>query len=333
MTATAHHEVLDRLAALGDPTRTRLLLLLERQELTVSELCQVLQAPQSTVSRHLKALAEADWILSRPDGTRRFYRVDRQALSPSMRRLWAAVREELAAGPGAEQDRARLASVLARRRSRSQEFFSSEAGEWDRMRDELFGPGFYLQALPGFLDGDWVVGDLGCGTGHVAESLAPFVARVIAVDGSDAMLAEARTRLAVHGNVRVLHGDMETLPLDDQELDAAVVALVLHHVPDPGRALAEIARVIRPGGRILVVDMLPHTREDLAGRMGHVWLGFAEEAIRSHLEDAGFRTTRFVPLPADPAAQGPALFAAAARRATGNETNHPVRRFGPQEEG
>jgi ArsR family transcriptional regulator len=104
------------------------------------------------------------------------------------------------------------------------------------------------------------------------------------------------------------------LPVDDGALDAAVVALVLHHLPDPGRALAEMARVIQPGGRILVIDMLPHDREDMAGRMGHVWLGFAEETITSHLDEAGFQCPRIVPLPADPGAQGPALFAAAARR-------------------
>ena len=315
MTTATHIEVLDRLTALGDSTRTRVLLLLERQELTVSELCAVLQAPQSTVSRHLKALADASWVVSRPDGTRRFYRMDRDGLPSSMRRLWGAVREEVAATPGAEQDQVRLASVLAQRRSRSEEFFSSEAGQWDRMRDELFGAGFYLGAFPGLLDESWTVGDLGCGTGHVAASLAPFVAQVIAVDGSDAMLAEARRRLQGHDNVQVLHGDMEALPVDDGALDAAVVALVLHHLPDPGRALAEMARVIRPGGRILVIDMMPHHREDMAGRMGHVWLGFAEETITSHLAEAGFQCPRIVPLPADPDAQGPALFAAAASRA------------------
>lgn len=315
MTVATHNEVLDRLAALGDPTRTRLLLVLERQELTVSELCVVLQAPQSTVSRHLKALSDGSWVVSRPDGTRRFYRVDRDGLPTAMNRLWGAVREELAASPAAAQDRTRLTSVLAQRRSRSKEFFSSEAGQWDHMRDDLFGAGFYLQGLPGLLDETWTVGDLGCGTGHVAASLAPFVAQVIAVDGSEAMLAEARRRLAGCDNVQVLHGDMEALPMEDATLDAAVVALVLHHLPDPGRALAEMARVMRPGGRILVIDMLPHHREDLAGRMGHVWLGFAEETIGSYLDEAGFENPRIVPLPADSRAQGPALFAAAARRA------------------
>jgi ArsR family transcriptional regulator len=307
-------DVFDRLTALAEPVRARILLLLEAQELTVSELREVLQAPQSTVSRHLKALADGGWVASRPEGTRRYYRVDRDRLEAPIRRLWMAVREQVAAAAGTVQDRARLAPVLARRRSRSAAFFSSEAGDWDRMRDELFGPGFFLQALPGLLDPGWVVGDLGCGSGAVAAALAPFVGRVIAVDGAEEMLREARARLRPHINVEVLHGELEALPVDDGALDAAVLALVLHHVPEPARALREVARVLRGDGRLLIVDMRPHDREDLAARMGHVWLGFTEEALRGYLLEAGFEAVRLAPLPVNPAARGPALIAAAARR-------------------
>ena len=312
ITITPISDIFEQLTSLGEPTRARLLLLLEGQELTVSELCAVLQAPQSTVSRHLKSLSDAGWVATRPEGTRRFYRVDRDAVTASMRKLWLAVREEVAGSPAAVQDRTRLAPVLARRRSRSEEFFRSEAGGWDRVRDELFGAGFYLQALPGLLDPAWTVGDLGCGTGRVAEALAPFVARVVAVDGSDAMLAEARRRLAGRGNIDLRRGELEALPVEDASLDAAVLALVLHHLPEPARVLREVARVLQPGGRVLVIDMLPHDREELANRMGHVWLGFGQDAMAAHLAEAGFESTRVVPLPADPAARGPALFAAAA---------------------
>ncbi len=333
ITATAQRTgVLDRLTALGEPTRARLLLLLEGHELTVSELCSVLQLPQSTVSRHLKALADAGWVSTRPEGTRRFYKVDRAAMTAGMRRLWLAVRAELKEVPGVDQDLSRLAAVLVQRRTRSEEFFSSEAGRWDRMRDELFGSGFYLQALPGFLDPSWVIGDLGCGTGQVAEALAPFAGGILAVDGSEAMLEEARRRLEPHGNVEVLHGDLEALPLEDGSLDAAVLALVLHHLPDPAAALREVARVVRPGGRVLVMDMMPHDREELAARMGHVWLGFSEGALSDYLAGAGFEQIRFSGLPANPAANGPALFAAAAQRSSSSEDIHPVRRNRSKEE-
>ena len=323
MIATATRiDVFDRLTALGEPTRARLVLLLESRELTVSELCAVMQAPQSTVSRHLRILADAGWVASRSEGTKRFYHVDREEMTEPMSRLWLAVREQVSDAPGVIQDRARLASVLAERRTRSAEFFQSEAGRWDRERDELFGPAFYLQAVPGLLDPSWVVGDLGCGTGHIAESLSPFVARVIAVDGSEAMLAEARGRLIGRDNIDLRHGDLEALPVEDAALDAAVLALVLHHLPDPGRVLREVARVLRPGGRILVIDMLPHDREELATRMGHVWLGFREETITGHLRSSGFQATRIIRLPVDPAAGGPALFAATAHKVTAHEVAH-----------
>lgn len=313
-TATAHSEIFDRIGVLGDPTRARLLLLLERRELTVSELCAVTQLPQSTVSRHLRALVDGGWLSARREGTSRWYAMDRDDLDDAMGRLWALVRDETADGPAAREDRSRLPVVLRDRRSRSKEFFSTEAGQWDRMRDDLFGDGFFLHALPALLDPSWTVGDLGCGTGQVAEALAPFVRRVVAVDDSEAMLAEARTRLAPHGNVDVRPGDLEALPLDDGALDAATMVLVLHHVPEPAAALAECARVLRPGGRLLVADMVAHERRDLAQSMGHVWMGFDADTLAPWFADAGLGEVRNVRLPADPRAKGPALFVASATR-------------------
>ncbi|HEX7051751.1 MAG TPA: metalloregulator ArsR/SmtB family transcription factor, partial [Longimicrobiales bacterium] len=180
--------VFGRLSTLADATRTRVLLLLERHELTVGELCDVLQLPQSTVSRHLKVLSDQGWVVARPEGTSRCYRVLLDRLDPSARRLWRVVREQTAGLARAEQDARRVPGVLARRRTKSQEFFSSVAGQWDRLRAELFGRRAELLGLLGLLDGEWTVGDLGCGTGQAAESLAPFVRRVVAVDDSEAML-------------------------------------------------------------------------------------------------------------------------------------------------
>ncbi len=311
---TTRPEIFDRIGVLGDPTRARLLHLLERRELTVSELCAVTQLPQSTVSRHLRSLADGGWVSSRREGTSRWYAIDRDGLDEAMRQLWTLVRSEVAEGPSALQDLDRLPAILRERRSRSREFFSSEAGQWDRVRDELFGAGFFLQALPALLDPDQAVGDLGCGTGQIAEALAPFVRRVVAIDDSEPMLAEARRRLRSHANVEVRAADLESLPLDDAGLDAATMVLVLHHVPDPSVALAECARVLRPGGRLLVVDMLPHDRHDLAQSMGHVWLGFDPDVVTGWMRDAGFEGERLVSMPADPRARGPALFVASATR-------------------
>lgn len=318
--------ILDHLSVLGEGTRSRILLALERQELTVAELCAVLQSPQSTVSRHLKALSDCGWVAARADGTSRLYRSGRDAMEAPARRLWQLVREQVAESAGAVQDARRLERVLADRRTKSQEFFTSSAGQWDRVREELFGRSFHLVALLGLLDDTSIIGDLGCGAGQVAETLAPCVHRVIAVDDSAAMLQAARRRLRGHANVELRRGRLESLPIDDGALDAATCVLVLHHVPDPARALAEAARVLRPGGRLLVVDMLPHDREHYRQQMGHIWLGFAESQMLAYLAAAGLEGGRVRALPPDRNAQGPALFAANARRAPSPSNGHPTKR-------
>ena len=188
----------NRMTALADSTRSRMLLLLEKHELTVNEIRTVLQLPQSTVSRNLKALSDHDWITSRPEGTSRRYRAA-EKMEPASRKLWNIVRDQVISTPAASQDARRVQTVLAHRRTKSQKFFSSAAGQWDRLRDELFGKRADLLGLLGLLDEEWIIGDLGCGTGQLTESLAPFVERVIAVDDSSAMLAAARRRVASAG--------------------------------------------------------------------------------------------------------------------------------------
>ncbi len=310
----AEATVFDRLSLLADTTRSRLLLALEDQELTVSELTTVLQLPQSTVSRHLKVLGGDGWVRSRRDGTSRLYRATLDRLEPSARELWSLVQAEVKDVPEARADAERLAAVLAERRSKSQEFFSTAAGQWDRLRRELFGERGEVAPLLALLDPDWTVGDLGCGTGRLSESLAPFVHRLVAVDDSGPMLEAARARLAPYENADLRSGRLEDLPLESRELDVAVLALVLHHVPEPPKALGEVARVVKPGGRVLVVDMQSHDREEYRQEMGHVWLGFPAERLEGWLEEAGFGNARFIALPADVEAQGPPLFTATATR-------------------
>jgi ubiquinone/menaquinone biosynthesis C-methylase UbiE len=307
MPATA--EIFEDLSTLADATRTRMLLLLERHELTVSELCSVLQLPQSTVSRHLKTLADTGWVVSRRDGTSRYYTLSLEQRGHA-RRLWVLLRDQVSVTAGADQDARRLKNVLARRQSKSQEFFESTAGQWDKVRADLFGTASHLQALPALVDERWTVGDLGCGTGQAASALAPFVARVIAVDRSAEMLQAARRRLRDLPTVEVRRGELEALPIDNDELDAATLLLVLHHLPDPAAALSEAHRALKSGGRLVIADMLPHDREEYRQQMGHVWLGFGEEQMQRLLSGAGFDRIRFVALTANAAAKGPALFVA-----------------------
>ena len=310
MNTTAAPPILDHLSALGDETRVRLLVLLEGGEFTVSELCAVLQVPQPTVSRHLKTLADDGWVQSRAQGRNRHYRLGTE-LGEAHRELWRVVRAVLGEGGVYAADAERAKQVMADRRRRSAEFFASSAEQWDHLRRDLFGARAEILPLVGFLDPRWVVGDLGTGTGGFTATLAPFVAKVIGVDRSEAMLRAAARRLDGVRNVELRTGDLEELPMADGELDVAVLSLVLHYVVDPPDVIREARRALKAGGRILVVEMRAHDRgAEYAEDMGHVWPGFEEERMAAWLREAGFRHVHARPLAPDPEAGGPLLFIA-----------------------
>lgn len=305
--------IFEHLSTLRDETRTRLLSLLEGGEYTVSELCSSLQAPQPTVSRHLKTLAEDGWVLSRSEGRNRHYRLS-SALDPSALELWKVVREGLD-GQVYDDDAERARQVLLERRRRSAEFFSASADRWDQLRRDLFGGRADLLPLFGLLDPEWTVADLGAGTGGLSTILAPFVSRLVGVDRSEAMLEEAARRLDGLDNVELRVGDLEALPLGDAEIDLAVMSLVLHYTVDPREALREAWRVLKPSGRLLIVELRAHDRgPEYAESMGHVWPGFDEGQLAEWMEQSGFGTVRTRPLPPDPEARGPLLFLAEGAR-------------------
>jgi ArsR family transcriptional regulator len=304
--------ILDHMAALAESARCRVLSLLEDRELTVSDLCAVMQLPQSTVSRHLKTLLDRGWVDARADGTSRHYHATVDELDAAARELWELTRKQIDETPERQQDLQRLQSVLARQRSRSREFFDATSDRWDEIRDEMFGSHFYLSALAGLVPADWTVADLGCGTGTLAEALAPFVHRVVGVDVSSPMLEMARRRLERFDNVDLLPGELESLPLEDGQADVAMMILVLHHLERPEAAIREAARCLRPDGRLLIVDMMPHDRAEYRMERGHVWLGFSEETMNEYLNTAGFGAGRFQLLPPAPEGKGPNLFAVSA---------------------
>lgn len=308
-------EIFDHLSVLSDLTRVRLLTVLEDHELTVGDLCRVLDLPQSTTSRHLRILLDHGWVTRRREGTRRFYSLVPASADDGGQGLWDLVGAGAADLPSIHADRRRLAEVLASRRTASEAYFSRTGEAWAQVRSEVFGDRFDLLGLLGLLDPAWTLGDLGCGTGNVSMMVAPFVARVIAVDGSDAMLGAASDNLSGLGNVELRKGVLEELPIADGVLDVATLFLVLHHVADPVRVIREAARVMKAGARLMIVDMEQHEDEALAGRMGHVWLGFDRSNIEAVLHRVGFDRVVTRSLPPESSASGPGLFVAAGRRA------------------
>lgn len=314
MAATSKTSVLDRLSVLADSTRSRILLLLDRHEFTVTELCVILQLPQSTVSRHLKVLADDGWLVARGDGTSRFYKMVATRLDDATKDLWMLVRAQMAGSPSANQDARRAESVLGKRRLKALAFFRDSADAWDSIRTDMIGARTDLLALLDLLDDSWTIGDLGCGTGHLTEALAPCVAKVIGVDESGPMLGMARERLKEFENVDLRVGTIESLPIDDASLDAAVMFLVAHFITDPSKVMSEVHRVLKPGGKLLVVDMMSHDRIEYVVQLGHVWQGFDGEQVKEWLSDAGLVSPRYRALPADPEAKGPTLFVASAKK-------------------
>jgi len=299
--------VVRRLSTLADPARLRLLRLLEQEELGVAELCDVVQMPQSTVSRHLRVLADDGWAVARRVGTTNLYRVHVDELTPEARELWLAARAELGGWSAFEQDRVRLMQRLAARGSDSKAFFAGAAPAWDALREEMYGTAFSKHALLALLPGDMTVADLGCGTGEHAAMLGRHAASVIAVDNSPEMLAAARSRTSGLDNVAVRQGELDALPIDDGACDAALLILALTYVDEAGPALREMRRVLRPGGKGVVVDLMRHDRDDFRRQMGQRTMGFTVERLTGLFKEAGFEESAVTPLPPEPEVKGPAL--------------------------
>jgi len=311
------HLVTEQLALLSDPARLRLMRLLERHELSVGELSRIVQLPQSTVSRQLKQLFDGGFVISRSEGTSTLYRLVLDDLDTEQRTLWTVVRDRLSqedSGTELAEDLRRLGSILDERKIDTRTFFGKVAGEWDSVRNELFGDRVTVLALLSLLPAEWTVADLGCGTGNVAELLAPVVRKVIAVDQSEPMLEAARKRLGDVDNVEFLQGELERLPIATGTVDAAACVLVLHHLESPLAALREMGRVLRPGGVAMIVDMVEHDRAVYRHNMGHRWLGFGVPALVNLFAEVGLVSPRVVTLPSASEAKGPGLLVCTARK-------------------
>jgi len=290
------------LRAAGEATRLRILALLAGGELNVKDLTQILGQSQPRISRHLKLMAEAGLITRFREGSWVFFRL---AESGAEGALAAAIVESLDPSDlTLARDRARASGVQKARAEAAQAYFKAHAGEWDKIRalhvtekeveaamDEALGEGPFNLLV-----------DLGTGTGRILELFGARAARALGFDLNHAMLAYARMKLerAALSYAQVRHGDLYNVPLPDGAADAVVLHQVLHFLDDPAAAIAEAARLLAPGGKLLVVDFAPHELEFLREQSAHRRLGFARDQLGRLLAGAGLKLARFRELKPEP---------------------------------
>ncbi|WP_105430573.1 metalloregulator ArsR/SmtB family transcription factor [Neorhizobium sp. T6_25] len=290
--------LVDVLKTAGEPTRFRLLALLAAGDLTVTDLTEILGQSQPRISRHLKLLAEEALIDRYQEGAWAYFRLKQEGKAATLvRTLLAASSEE---DPVLLRDSERLTTVKRLRAERAQAYFTRNASEWDELRRLHISDAAVESALlkligPAPVD---ALLDLGTGTGWILQLLSNIYRRAVGIDASRDMLSVARSNLDKAGIVKasVRHGDILNLPLEGQDFDLITVHQVLHFLDQPELAIAEAARVLRPGGRLLIVDLAPHTLEYLRNDHAHVRLGFSHQVMAEWLEKVGLEVEQAIDL-------------------------------------
>lgn len=279
---------------MADLTRQKTLSVLRRYELSVSELVEVLDQPQSTVSRHLKILRDAKLIKGRREGNTVMYSIPSVSNGHGQDDLSIRLIEWIDDQPLHSSLGLRIKGVLHRRRDMSRSFFDRTGDKWDKLREESFGGEFQWEAFLGLLPNDWTVVDIGTGTGYLLPTLVRYFQKVIGVDPVDRMLEVAQRRLDFHrlDQVELRKGDLVHLPIKNDSVDLALAFLVLHHVPEPREAIQELFRIVRSGGCILIVEQQAHQNESFHERMQDRWWGFDSTEFSSMLQSVGFQKIR-----------------------------------------
>ena len=292
-------QLVDRLKAIAEPTRLRIVELCAEGELAVSELTHILGQSQPRVSRHLKVLTDANIIVPMREGNWTFYRLEREASNIAVPLLTHLNRDD----PVIAGDRQRLEAVRRKRRQAADTYFSNHAPDWDAIRGMHVDASQVEQGLLNLVPkGAFKVHlDIGTGTGRILTVLGKRIAESIGVDNSRAMLTIARDQAsrAGHTGVSLRLADMYALPLPDRSIDLVTIHLVLHYSDAPEQVVAEAARVLRPGGRLILVDFAPHQNEDLRQKHAHRRLGFSEDEVRKWLKASDLEWRKAEALPGD----------------------------------
>ena len=277
------------LRALSDPTRLRIVSLLEKDELSVNELQEITRMGQSRISTHLGLLQDSGVVQSRREGKRTFYKLDLASNGAITEFVQLAIRgaKELPENSG---DMINLKRVLLRRHEQSQLFFNQVAGRFDR----VYGPGRSWQAFGHLLLRilpPLVVADLGAGEGLLSELLARRCKKVIAVDNSEKIVAfgVAKAKKNNLKNLEFRLGDLQNPPIEPESVDLVILSQALHHAEDPSRAIVSAYRLLKPGGQLVILDLARHQFERAHQLYGDRWLGFAESDLHRWLEQAGFK--------------------------------------------
>ncbi len=289
--------LLTTLKAMADDGRLRLLAILARGEFTVQELTEILAMGQSRISRHLKILTEAGLLTVTRQGTWAYYRMNHG--NPLLDGIWPVLQQEIAANATCRQDQTALGAIFEKRRSRSRDFFDRHAQSWDQLAQQILPTPPYLAQLLGLIPPCQRLLEVGVGTGRLLARLKEHSENVVGVDHSPAMLDEARKRLEQEGvqGVELRLGEMSHLPLADGECDAALLNMVLHHAADPPLVLSELARILAPGGGLLLADLVRHGAEWVREEIADQWLGFEQDELHRWLEQSGFTLNEYRVVP------------------------------------
>ena len=305
-------EITKRFKALSDPIRVRILRLLNKEELNVQELMFILNMSQSRISHHLSILKDSEFISDRHEGTFVYYKsifldndnkllyqlIDEKAKAQLSKKIKEKETDKESISSDLtwwQKDFSRLEICLKKRTDKSRMFFKTVAKRWDEIRKNLYDETIALKAINRIIPDEYVVIDLGTGTGFLLPYLSEIATKVVGIDNSREMLKIAKNNLKTLKikNVRLKYGCIEKLPVENNFYNAAFANMVLHHSAKPILAIKEIHRILKKNGKVVIIDLLKHNVDEMREKMGDLWLGFDTNEIRNWLNEAGFRNVKY----------------------------------------